>query len=96
MPDLHLDITGIESVIKATANAAADATACKLQAERIHDEVGKLLWGKKETAAAMSISVSTLGRLISEGELKVVRLSGRVLISPEAVREWIARREGTS
>jgi excisionase family DNA binding protein len=40
----------------------------------------RLLYNKKEAAAQLSISVSTLDQLIAQGELEVRRLGVRILI----------------
>jgi|HubBroStandDraft_6_1064221.scaffolds.fasta_scaffold01398_8 excisionase family DNA binding protein len=52
---------------------------------------GKILLSRVESAEALSISVSSLDRLISKGELKARKLGDRVLIEPEEL-ERFARR----
>lgn len=52
----------------------------------------RLLYNKKEAAAQLSISVSTLDQLIAQGELEVRRLGVRILI-PRRELERLATRD---
>ena len=87
--NLHLDPTEFAPII----DQAIEAALRRLQAERRTDDAGRMLWDKRTAAERMSVSVSTFDRLVKDGEVKVVKLAGRVLVSPDAVREFIAGKE---
>jgi len=87
--NLHLDPNEFAPVIE----AAVEAAIRRFQAERQADGAGKLLLDKKAAAESMAISVSSLDRLIRDGELRAVKLSGRVLVSPDAIRDFIRIKE---
>jgi hypothetical protein len=58
------------------------------------DATPKFLLDVREAARALSISPRTLWSLTSpRGRLRAVRLSGRVLYSVSALKEWIAEAE---
>ncbi len=65
----------------------------RMQAENRTDNEGRLLWDKRTAAEQLSISISTLDRLIKNGELRAVKLDGRVLVSPEAARDFVQAKE---
>lgn len=56
----------------------------------IHQE--KILLSRLESAEALSISVSSLDRLISRGELKARKLGDRVLIERAELERFATRR----
>ena len=90
--NLHIDPTEFREVIAQAVNAAAE----RLNAERQTDESGKLLRDKQAASQWVSLSVSSLDRLVAAGEIEVVRLAGRVLFSEQALRDWVARKEAES
>jgi hypothetical protein len=54
----------------------------------------KLLLSARDAAKALSISERSLwAQTMPRGPIPVVRLSGRVLYSPEALRRWIAEQQ---
>jgi len=53
---------------------------------------GKILLSRLESAEALSISVSSLDRLISSGDLKARKLGDRVLIERTELERFAARR----
>jgi len=53
---------------------------------------GKILLSRVESAKALSISVSSLDRLISSGELRARKLGDRVLIERTELERFAARR----
>ncbi len=87
--ELHLDQETLGPII----NEAVDAAFRRMRDERSTDDAGRLLWDKRTAAERLSVSVSTFDRLVKDGEIKVVKLSGRLLVSPDAVREFIANKE---
>lgn len=54
------------------------------------NETLKLAYSIKETAAASTLSVSTIYNHIAAGRLRVTRVGGRTLVSAEALRALIA------
>ncbi len=90
--NLSIDPTEFREVIAHAVNATAE----RLYAERQTDESGKLLRGKQAASQWLSMSVSSLDRLVAGGEIEVVRLAGRVLFSEQALRGWVARKEAES
>jgi excisionase family DNA binding protein len=55
----------------------------------MENNVGLLLWDKRETAKALSISVRHLEDLTKEGVIKAVRLGRRALYDPADLRAAI-------
>lgn len=55
-------------------------------------EPEKLLIGLHEAARLLSISGRHLWQLVRDGEVPFVRLRGRLLFSPETLRQWIIER----
>jgi hypothetical protein len=54
----------------------------------------RLLLSARDAARALSISERTLwGLTAPRGPILVVRLRGRVLYSPEALRRWISEQQ---
>mgnify|MGYP006307891125 FL=1 len=53
----------------------------------------KLLWNAREAAKALSVSERTLYSRTQDGTLPCVRLGGRRLYDPAALRAWIARQQ---
>jgi excisionase family DNA binding protein len=49
-----------------------------------------LLWRAPEAARALSISESTLWKLVKAGQLPVVRLGRSVRFAPASLQAWIA------
>jgi predicted DNA-binding transcriptional regulator AlpA len=88
--NLHIDPESFRPVIE----VAVAAAILRLRSERPTDRLGRILLSKREAADALGVSIATLDRLTApRGDLRCVRLDGRVLYSPEAIREWIAVRE---
>lgn len=55
----------------------------------------KLLWSAREAAKALNISERTLYSRTQDGTISCVRLGGRRLYDPRALRDWIdGQREG--
>jgi excisionase family DNA binding protein len=54
----------------------------------------KLLWTRREAAAALSISERTLWTLTDEGQIPCVRIRRSVRYDPVAVRSWIEAQKG--
>lgn len=48
---------------------------------------------RNQAAAMLSISTTTLDRLVKAGEVPCLRLPGRVLFRPDALRDWAKQRE---
>lgn len=48
--------------------------------------IEKLLYARKDVAHALSISLSTVDRMIASQEIRTRRLRGRVLVDPAEVR----------
>ena len=53
----------------------------------------KLLWTRREAAAALSVSERTLWTLTDEGEIPCVRIRRSVRYDPMAIRSWIEGRK---
>jgi len=53
----------------------------------------KLLWTRREAAAALSISERTLWTLTDEGEIPCVRIRRSVRYNPVAIQSWIKVQE---
>jgi predicted site-specific integrase-resolvase len=56
--------------------------------------VPRFLYSKRDAACALSISERTLHELIKAGQLPTVRIARRVMVSTEAIRNFITAREG--
>ena len=52
-----------------------------------------MLYSRDEAADRMSVSLSTLKAIISRREIAVVRQGSKVLISHQAIQDWIKRKE---
>jgi excisionase family DNA binding protein len=52
------------------------------------------LFDRKETARLLSVSVATVKKLASRGELKSVKIGRRVLHAESAIQEFIESHEG--
>lgn len=93
MASVVFDANELDEVIE----RAISRTLSRIDFRKQRDAAGRVLLNKMEAAEMMSISVSTLDRLSApRGDLRCVRPfgpKGRVLYSPEAIREWIAARE---
>jgi excisionase family DNA binding protein len=50
----------------------------------------KLVWSLADTSNAVGVSVRTVQTAISSGQLVPIRVGRRVLLSPDAVRAWLA------
>ena len=87
--ELHIDRETLGPII----DQAVDAAVRRMRDESKADDSGKMLLDKRQAAERMSISISTLDRLVRDGELKAVKLSGRALISPNAISEFVAAKE---
>ena len=51
------------------------------------------LYSRKEAKDRLHCSLSTLERLIREGELPVVRMGKKILIRESAIQAWIEAHE---
>lgn len=89
MPNIHFDPSEFSSIV----DMAVEAAVRRLQNERPGGEARRILLNKKEAAAALGVSPSTLDRLRREGGLPSVKLDGLVLFRPEALRKWAAENE---
>jgi excisionase family DNA binding protein len=56
----------------------------------------KLLINRKEAANLLSISVQSIDKLVHCGKLKCVRVGKRLLIPPEALREFTKPKTASS
>jgi len=54
-----------------------------------------ILLSKKSVAASLSICVRTLEKLIAAGELPVIRIGSRVMISRDALETFMRRDHST-
>ncbi len=89
--NIHLDPDDLAPVIQ----SAVDAAIRRIRDERPTDSIGNLLLDKRQAAETLSVSVSTLDRqTYPKGDLRAVKLDGRVLYSPGSLRQWIEKREG--
>jgi len=64
--------------------------------DRSHTAAGRTSTGslsKREAAAALGVSQSTIDRLRREAGLPAVQLEGRVMFRPAALDAWAASRE---
>jgi excisionase family DNA binding protein len=52
----------------------------------------RVLLTRRDAAAALGISVDTLGRLIEGGELRAVRVGRSVLVPTSEVKSFVTRR----
>ncbi|MDX1969767.1 MAG: helix-turn-helix domain-containing protein [Planctomycetaceae bacterium] len=50
----------------------------------------RLTWSLKDAARSTGLSIRTLQSAISRGDLAAIRVGRRVLLSPDAVRAWLA------
>lgn len=50
----------------------------------------KLTWSLPDAARATGLSTRTIQSAIYRGELQCIRVGRRVLLSPDAVRSWLA------
>jgi excisionase family DNA binding protein len=46
---------------------------------------------KRETGRLISVSERTVDRMIANGELKIVKTSGRVLVLRSSLESWVRR-----
>jgi excisionase family DNA binding protein len=56
----------------------------------------ELLLTRDEAAAALKLCTRTVDKLIRNGELPVVRIGRRVLVSVSAIEAWISRQEAAN
>lgn len=61
--------------------------------EPSHPPAERLLLSKRDAARLCGIGEGTLHKLVKSGELRSVRMARRVLISVDAIRDFIAKRE---
>jgi excisionase family DNA binding protein len=59
-------------------------------------EVAQFCYGLVDAAALVGLGTTLLKGQIKSGELKAFKVGDRLLISREALLEWIARREAAS
>ena len=57
------------------------------------DEAGKILLKKREAAQAMGVDERTIDRWRDEHGLPFIKPAGKVLFSPESLRDWAKKRE---
>jgi excisionase family DNA binding protein len=57
------------------------------------EENGKILYSRVEAAKKLSLSLRTVGTLISKGSIRVRRVGGRVLISHRELERFAAEGE---
>ena len=87
--EIHLDTETLQPIFE----AAVDRAIAKTRDDRPTDDVGKLMLGKRAAADACSISVSSLDRnTYPRGDLKAVKLEGRVLYPITEIERWIAAK----
>ena len=55
-----------------------------------------LLLTRDEAAAATKLCARSIDALIRSGDLKAVRIGRRVLISVDAIKDWITRQEAAT
>jgi hypothetical protein len=55
----------------------------------------KLSYGLKELSAALSVSVAYLRLEVRRGNLKSIHLGGRVLVSTDALADWLSAKEAS-
>lgn len=90
MSSIHLDPNDFQPIIE----SAVETALRRLQAERPTDSTGsKVLLTKREAANALGVSQATVDRLRKAG-LPCVKLDGRAMFRPEALRSWTEEREG--
>jgi excisionase family DNA binding protein len=78
-----------QSVSKSSDIGMAVNTSGELKGKLMKEsESARILENKVGASNALSISVRSLERLIAKKELKVVRLSRRVMISRRSLEEW--------
>ena len=51
----------------------------------------KILYGKREAANLLSVSIRTLENLISKQQILVCRVGRRVLVSDEAISAFVSK-----
>lgn len=83
-------------VLQPVIELAVETAVRRLQAERPTDADDRVLLCKQQAADALGVSPSTVDRLRQDAGLPCVKLDGRVLFRPEALRAWAAAREGDS
>jgi len=92
MPSIHLDLAEFEPIIQ----QAVDRAFAKMRDEQPANDLGKLALGKQAAADALDVSVSTLDRhTYPRGDLRAVKLDGRVLYPVSELQRWIAERLAT-
>ncbi len=89
---LDLDPSEFRDVI----DRAVDQAVRRLESERPHDELGRVLLTKKEATDVMGVSQATVDRLRRDGGLPYVKLHGLVMFRPKALHAWAEAREETA
>jgi predicted DNA-binding transcriptional regulator AlpA len=88
MPDIRIDPAEFRPVIDQAINAAIR----RLREERPGGPE-RLLLGKPEAAESLGVSLATLDRLTApRGDLRPVRLDGRVLFARSELERWASAR----
>ena len=59
------------------------------------EEVPRLLLRKPEAAAALGIGIRTLDHLVSDGEIKPIKIYSTVCFDPRDLRSWIDKQKDT-
>jgi len=72
---------------------AVDAAVRRLEDERPTDQAARVLLTKREASEALGVSESTIDRLRRDAGLPFLKLDGKVLFRPEALKEWAAAKE---
>lgn len=73
---------------KTTATTAKTSTATTPN----HD--GRMAYKVKEVAAAIGLGLTTTWALVNSGDIRSVRVGKRVLVTTDAVREFLANHAG--
>ena len=68
---------------------------CQLIVQELQLQPAPIALSLRDAARAVGVSVPTLRRAIRSGALVARRVGGRVLIEPEALREWVRRSPQT-
>lgn len=85
---LNVDPSDFKEVIQLTVKEAIQ----EAEARRFKDATGQILLSKAEAAKALAVSEATIDRLRAKG-LPSVKLDGRVMFRPEALRRWAKESE---
>ncbi len=87
-----LDPSEFEPLIRQTI----ETFLARLRDEMSTAEHDRILLNKAEAATTLGMSQSTVDRLRRVAGLPCVKLNGKAMFRPEALREWAEGREGAN